>query len=200
MDAGRPDPIDSGLIGPGPIDPVVVDGCNELCAKEATANCPNQGPVGDCILGCRLILNNPSCSAQANALFACEKTSTAACDGQGKATLTGCGVEQLNAASCFLQNAADPTLKSTCDAYCAGVVAANCPNDDPAGCAVGCPVIGNFIPACNQYWKSYVTCASTATFTCGMDGKAGARTCALPFAQYALCTLGGALNAGDAGR
>jgi hypothetical protein len=190
---------DGGIFG-GPINPVVVDGCRSLCAKEATANCPNEGTLNDCILGCRLILNNPNCVNAATTLFACEKTSTVTCDAKGKASLTSCGAEELSAAACFLTNASDPTLKPICTSYCAGVAAAKCPNDDLAGCATGCPVVGNFVPACNQYWKGYVTCASTAMFTCGNDGKAGAPSCALEAAQYALCTLGGALNTRDAGR
>jgi hypothetical protein len=192
---------DGGIgIGGGVITPEVVDGCNSLCVKEAAVNCPNQGPIGDCVVGCRLILNNAKCSAPANALFACEKTSPAACDNQGKATLTGCGVEQLTAAACFLQNATDPTLKAPCMSYCSAVAAANCPMEDPAGCASGCPVIGNFIPACNMYWKAYVTCASTAMITCGMDGKAGAPGCAAEGLTYLACTAGGVTNTGDAGR
>jgi hypothetical protein len=186
--------------GAGPISPVVVDGCNALCTKEATANCPNQGTVENCVIGCRLLLNNPNCTVQTATLFACEKDSPASCNAEGKATLSGCPVEQLSSAVCFLQNAKDPTLKGPCTTYCAAVAATQCPNDDVAGCQAGCQVIGNFIPACNDYWKSYVTCASTATLTCGMDGKAGAPACVLEFGTYALCTLGGVLNVGDAGR
>jgi hypothetical protein len=84
--------------------------------------------------------------------------------------------------------------------FCAGAAAANCPNDDPAGCAVGCPVYGNFIPACNMYWEKYVTCGSTAKFTCGMDGKANPQGCALQGGVFLLCTIGGVLNTGDAGQ
>jgi hypothetical protein len=193
-------PAADASIGGNIITPEVVDGCNSLCVKEAAAMCPNQGTLGDCVVGCRLILNNPKCAASSNALFACEKNSPAACDGQGKATLTGCGVEQLSAASCFLTNAADPTLKAPCMSYCAAVAAAKCPNEDPAGCAIGCPVVGNFIPACNMYWKAYVTCASTAMITCGMDGKANAPGCGLQALAYLVCTAGGVVNTGDAGR
>jgi hypothetical protein len=199
LDAGVVMRSDAGS-GVGVIPPQVVDGCNALCLKEAAAKCPNQGTVENCVVGCRLILNNPACSAQSNALFACEKTSTASCDAQGKATLAGCAVEQLNAASCFLQSANDPTLKSPCATYCSGVASAKCPNDDIAGCPSGCQVVGNFIPACNHFWKAYVSCASTAMFTCGMDGKAGAPSCGLEFAAYALCTISGVLNVGDAGQ
>jgi hypothetical protein len=204
MDGGQTMVTADGGVAVGPgggvIRPEVVDGCNELCVKEVAANCPNQGTLANCIVGCRLILNNMSCMAPANALFACEKNSPAACDNQGKATLTGCGVEQLNAAACFLQNANDPTLSTSCKSYCAGVAAAKCPNDDAAGCATGCPVIGNFIPGCNMFWEKYVTCAGAATFTCGNDGKAGAPACAAPALAFFLCTTAGVLNTGDAGR
>jgi hypothetical protein len=197
-DGGQP--AADATIGGNIITPAVVDGCNSLCIKEAAVNCPNQGPIGDCVVGCRLVLNNAKCVAPANALFACEKTSPAACDDQGKATLTGCGVEQLTAAACFLQNATDPMLKAPCMSYCSAVAAANCPNENPAGCASGCPVVGNFIPACNMYWRAYVTCASTAMITCGMDGKAGAPGCLAEALTYLACTAGGVTNTGDAGR
>jgi hypothetical protein len=193
-------PAADAAIGGAIITPEVVDGCNSLCAKEATAHCPNQGTLADCIIGCRLILNNANCSSAANALFACEKNSPAACDGQGKATLTGCGVQELAGAACFLQNASDPTLNAPCMSYCANIGAAKCPNEDPAGCAIGCPAVGNYIPACNMYWKNYVTCASTAKITCGMDGKANAAGCGVQGLAYILCTAGGVLSTGDAGR
>jgi hypothetical protein len=199
-DGGLPPISVDGGGGGGIIPPEVVNGCNELCVKEATANCPNQDPLNNCIVGCRRILNNPNCTRATDNLFACEKDSAVSCDAQGKATLTNCGLEQLAAATCFLVNAQDPTLKPACTTYCANVAAANCPNDDAAGCAIGCPVVGNFIPACNMYWKEYVTCASTATLVCGQDGKAGAPACALQFLAYALCTIGGVVNTGDAGR
>src|SRR5450432_1859029 len=198
MDGGRP-ATDAG-IGGGVITPEVVDGCNSLCIKEASSNCPNQGTVGDCVVGCRLILNNPTCSTQANKLFACEKTSPSACDSQGKASLTGCGIEELNAASCFLTNAADPTLAAPCMSYCGAVAAAKCPNEDPSGCATSCPVIGNFIPACNMYWQKYVACAMAATITCGTDGKANATGCGVQGLAYLFCTAGGVANTGDAGQ
>jgi hypothetical protein len=186
-DAGM---ADSG----GAVSLEVIDGCNSLCAKDETANCPNQGTVQDCILGCRLFFNNPSCGAQTTALFACEKTSSASCDGAEKATLTQCPIEQLSAVTCFLQNARDPSLKDSCMTYCANVSAAHCPSDDIAGCPTSCQVVGNFIPACNAYWKQYVDCSLTSTFVCGPDGKASAGACGVEFAQYALCTLSGAVD------
>jgi hypothetical protein len=60
-------------------------------------------------------------------------------------------------------------------------------------------VVGNFIPACNQFWKAYVNCALTAPLTCGQDGKAGAPACGLQFLAYAACTFAGVVNVGDAG-
>jgi len=186
---------DAGMAGSGgAISSEVVDGCNSLCAKDATANCPNQGTVEDCVLGCRLFLNNPSCEAQTTALFACEKSSPASCDAAGKATLTQCPIEQLSAVTCFLQNARDPSLKDSCMTYCANVAAAHCSSDDIAGCPTSCQVVGNFIPACNAYWKRYVECSLTSTFACGPDGKAGASACGVELAQYALCTLSGVVR------
>jgi len=183
----------------GTIRPEVVDGCNTLCAKEATANCPNQGTIGSCVVGCRLFLNNPKCSAETTALFACQGTSDVACDDQGKATLVACPAEQLRAAACFLDNALDPSLKGPCATYCAGAAAAMCPNDDGA-CRSSCPILGNLIPACNEGWKAYLNCASNEKFTCGNDGKPGAPACGLEFARFAVCVASGVLDTGDAGR
>jgi hypothetical protein len=197
QDGGSPE---AGIPG-GPIRPEVVDGCDALCAKEATANCPNQDTVSSCVLGCRLILNKASCAAQTNALFACEKTSTVACDDKGKATLAQCPGQELAAAGCFLQNSMDPSLTAPCSSYCAGVASAHCLNDDPAAsCPGSCQVVGTLAPACTSAWKTYIACASGATFTCGNDGKAGAAACGLQFATFAVCAYGGALDTGDAGR
>jgi hypothetical protein len=195
VDAGA---FDAGVAVGAPISPEVVDGCNALCAKEATANCANQGTTASCVVGCRLLLNNPKCAARTSALFKCEATSDVACDAQGKATLTGCAAEQVGAASCFLDNAVDPTLNGPCTTYCANVASAMCPNDD-AGCPSSCPILGNLIPACNPLWKDYVACASTAKMACGNDGKAGAPACGLQGARFFLCLEGGVLNTGDAG-
>ncbi len=195
LDAGA---FDAGAVTGAPISPEVVDGCNTLCAKEATANCPNQGPVGSCVAGCRLLLNSPTCSAQTSALFKCQTTSAVACDAQGKATLTSCATEQVGAAACVLQNAVDPSLNGPCATYCANVASAMCPNDDP-GCPSSCPILGNLISACNPLWKAYVGCASTAKMMCGNDGKAAAPACGVEGARFFLCVASGILNTGDAG-
>jgi hypothetical protein len=116
--------VDAGLsFG---VTPQVADGCDALCAKEATANCPNQGATGDCALGCRLLLNNSACTMATTALFTCESTSTVSCDQTGKASLDDCGVQTLTSAACFLQSANDPTIAAPCTTYCAKVAAAAC--------------------------------------------------------------------------
>jgi len=192
--------VDAGLsFG---VTPQVADGCDALCAKEATANCPNQGTTSDCALGCRLLLNNPACTTATTALFACEGTSTVSCDSTGKASLDGCGVQSLTSAACFLQSANDPTLEAPCMTYCAKVAAAACPNDDPSGCQAGCQVIGGFIPACDSLWKAYVTCADSdaGAVTCGTDGKAGASSCLVQAVAYAACLYGGVSTTTDAGQ
>jgi hypothetical protein len=180
----------------------VADGCDALCAKEATANCPNQGTTAACAVGCRLLLNNPACATAANALLACAGTSTVSCDSTGKATLDNCGVQTLSSAACFLQNAMDPTLQAPCTTYCSKVTTANCPNDTPSGCQQGCQTVGGFIPACDPLWKAYVTCAdgNGVAVTCGNDGKAGAPSCVVQALTYAACLLGGVSTTIDAGQ
>jgi len=191
----------AGVVGDSStISPQVIDGCSSLCAKEAMANCPNQGSTANCNAGCRLILRNPTCAAPSNALFACEEGSPAACDAQGRATLTSCAVEQLTVAACFLQNAADPTLVEPCAAYCAKVAAANCPNDDRAGCATNCSIAGNVLPACSAQWRANVTCGGTATFVCGADGKATASACNLQAGSFLVCALVGLVGIVDGGQ
>jgi hypothetical protein len=177
----------------------VADGCNALCTKEATANCPNQGTLNSCIVGCRVLLNNPNCAAATTNLINCESTSTVSCDSNGKATLDACGSQTLLSAACFLQNAIDPTLQAPCASYCGKVAAANCPNDMPSGCQSGCQVFGGLFPACEVAWKSYVTCANQNPVTCGSDGKASAQACALQALTFFACFLGNAATAPDGG-
>jgi hypothetical protein len=180
------------------VTPAVADGCDMLCAKEATANCPNQGTTSSCAVGCRLLLNNPNCASASMALFACEGTSTVSCDSSGKATLDNCGVQTLSSAACFLTNAMDPTLQAPCMTYCAKVAAAACPNDT-SGCQQGCQLFGGFIPACGPLWKTYVTCADDAAVTCGTDGKAGAPSCGVQGLVFLACLASGASTTTDAG-
>lgn len=190
--------VDAGLsIG---VTPQVADGCDALCAKEATANCPNQGATSDCSLGCRLLLNNPACTTATTALFTCEGSSTVSCDQTGKASLDDCGVQALTSAACFLQSANDPTIAAPCTTYCAKVGAAACPNDDQAGCQQGCQIVGGFVPACDSLWKAYVGCADgdAGAVACGTDGKAGAEGCLLQAVAYAACLYGNVSTTADA--
>jgi len=182
------------------IPPAVASGCDALCAREATAMCPNQGTIASCVLGCRLLLNNPSCAMQSKELFACEQTSPVSCDASGKATLDACGVQTLVSAACFLQSDTDPTLQGPCTTYCMESAAAHCPGDDPSGCESGCQVAGNLIPSCDPLWKGYVTCAASgAPLSCGSDGKAWAPACAVQAIEYLACTAQGATTVADAG-
>jgi hypothetical protein len=186
-------------IPPVGIPPVVAQGCDALCAKEASAMCPNQGPLESCVLTCRLLLNNPACAAQTQALFGCEQTSPVSCDGTGNATLDACGVQTLVSAACFVQSDNDPTLQGPCTKYCAQSAIAHCPSDDPSGCLPSCEVLGNLIPACDPLWRSYVTCAEQQSFVCGGDGKAAAPGCAIQGLIYLACTAQGATTVEDAG-
>jgi hypothetical protein len=190
------------IVSPPPdsIPPAVASGCDKLCAKEATAMCPNQGSIESCVVGCRLLLNNPSCAMQAQSLFACEQASPVSCDSSGKATLDACGVQTLVSAACFLQSDTDPTLQGPCTKYCAESAAAACPGDDPSGCQAGCQVVGNLIPACDTLWTGYITCAAGgASLSCGNDGKAWAPACTVQAIEYLACTAQGATTVGDGG-
>src|SRR5580704_11026536 len=190
--------VDAGLsFG---VTPQVADGCDALCAKEATANCPNQGATSDCALGCRLLLNNSACTTATTALFTCESTSTVSCDQTGKASLDDCGVQTLTSAACFLQSANDPTIAAPCTTYCAKVAAAACPSDDQTGCQQGCQIVGGFFPACDSLWKAYVSCADgdAGAVVCGTDGKAGAEGCLLQAVAYAACLYGNISTTADA--
>jgi hypothetical protein len=183
------------------VTPEVADGCDALCTKEATANCPNQGTESSCVLGCRALLNNPNCAMASTALFACVPTSTVSCDSTGKAALDACGTQTLEVAACFLSNATDPTLQTPCTTYCAGVAAAHCPNDDPSSCVESCQVVGGFVPACEPLWKDYVTCAEedAGVFTCGAGGTASAPWCLVQAVSYLACAYGDVSTTTDAG-
>src|SRR5260370_11102092 len=88
----------------------IIDGCSQLCAKEASAACPAQAAVDSCLLGCRLLAGHPACSTETANLFSRSKHATASCDAAGKAQLDGCGIQQLTFASCLLTQTYDPSL------------------------------------------------------------------------------------------
>jgi hypothetical protein len=178
-------------VGDAAVSPQVVDGCTKLCTAEAAAACPASGTLQSCVVGCQLLVGNPSCAAQTQSLFACVDGKTAMCDSSGNATFAGCGVQELESESCFLQSTTDPTLQMPCSTYCAGVAAAKCPNDDPTGCVAGCQVVGNLIGGCGPSWKDYVTCADTSTFTCGTDGKASPSGCTAQALTFFVCAASG---------
>jgi hypothetical protein len=151
--------------------------------------CPSQESIGSCIQGCRLLLNNPSCTAQTEALFACEPTSTVSCDGSGKASLDDCEIQTLSATACVLEDATDPTLAVPCAKYCAESAAADCPGDDPSGCQTGCQVAGNLVPGCDSAWSSYLACAvGGGVLSCGNGGNAFAPACVIQGLEYLACT------------
>jgi len=179
----------------------VVDGCTRLCTAEAAAACPASGSLQSCIVGCQLVVGNPSCAAQTQALFACVDGASATCDSSGNATFAGCAPQELETEACFLQNTTDPSLATPCATYCANVAAAKCPNDNPAGCPSACPVEGNLISGCGPAWKDYVTCANTSTLACGSDGKAAPAGCAAQGLTFLACAAAGlAPLVSDAGR
>jgi hypothetical protein len=187
MDGGT-----SGDPGPDAAPPMslppqqIMDGCSQLCTKEATAACPAQGTADSCLLGCRLLAGNPACSTETANLFSCGMNATASCDAAGKAQLDGCGIQQLNFASCLLTKSSDPSLSGPCANYCAGVAAAKCPNDKPGDCQASCPLLGGLL-GCSAPWKSYVTCGEHEMFTCGTDGKASASACIGPALGFFAC-------------
>jgi len=175
----------------------IMDGCSQLCTKEASAACPAQGTVDSCLLGCRLLAGNPACSTETANLFSCTKNATASCDAAGKAQPDGCGIQQLTFASCLFTKTSDPSLSGPCGNYCAAVAAAKCPNDKPGDCQASCPLLGGLL-GCSGPWKSYVTCAEHETLTCGTDGKASASACIGPALGFFACVF--ASLAPDAGK
>jgi hypothetical protein len=186
--------------GPPSISPVVIMGCEALCAKEATAACPNQGSIASCVLGCTVLLNNPACSPSTEALFACANTSTVSCDGTGKAELDSCPAQTLIAAACVLKSANDPSLAGPCTQYCTESAAAHCPSDELSGCEPGCQVIGSLVGSCDALWRAYVTCAAGTPLACGSDGKAFAPACVVQGIEYLGCAAQAVQSAGDAGQ
>jgi hypothetical protein len=173
--------------GGGGVSPQVVDGCTQLCTKEQAANCPGFGSLSSCMVGCDLLLRNPTCASQVQGLFTCTESSTASCDAQGNPTFANCGVQYLGAASCALTNAVDTSLSSACTTYCDAVAAAKCPNDsDVNSCISTCGIVGNLF-GCDPQWTQYVTCANGAMLSCGSDGKASAPACISQVATFYAC-------------
>jgi hypothetical protein len=196
MDAGMMTSTpEGGTVGPdqsdaGPMMSLppqqIMDGCSQLCTKEATAACAAQGTPSSCLTGCRLLASNPACSTETANLFSCATNATASCDAMGKAQLDGCGIQQVTFASCLFTKASDPSLSGPCANYCTGVAAAKCPNDKPGDCQASCPLIGGLF-GCSATWKGYVTCAEHETFTCGTNGTAGASACIVPALGFFAC-------------
>jgi hypothetical protein len=179
----------------------VVDGCNQLCAKENAAACSGSGTVDSCLIGCRVILASPSCATAAQSLFSCLTTATASCDSAGNVVFNQCQGEQLAVDGCFVQNVVDPGLATPCSTYCAHVTAANCPNDTAAGCQTGCQVLGNLIAGCGPPWKNYVACSNGAALTCAANGKASSTACTSQGLAFFACAAGGlATILSDGGR
>ncbi len=187
---GAPTGLDAGSTAM-PSTPEVVDGCNQLCTKEVAAACTAGPTLDSCLVGCRVMLANPTCASAGQGLFSCVQTDTASCDASGNVAFNACQIQQLATGLCFLQNANDPALGTPCATYCAGVSAANCPNDNPSGCQAGCQVIGNLVPGCDTAWKNYVTCANASTLTCDTNGKAGSSACAAQALLFWACAAGG---------
>ncbi len=185
----------------GPIvTPQVVDGCTQLCTKEQAANCPSFGSVSSCMVGCELLARNPSCSSDAQNLFACVDGAAASCDSSGNATFASCGLQEIASGTCFLVNSTDPMLQAPCTTYCAAVSAAKCPNDNPSGCVASCQILGNLF-GCDVAWTAYVSCANGAALSCGGDGKASAADCISQAASFWECAASAlvALSSADAG-
>ena len=188
-DGGAAPIADSGSTAM-PSTPQVVDGCNQLCAKETAAACSNSGTLDSCLIGCRVILASPNCATAAQNLFSCLMTATASCDGAGNVVFDRCQLEQLSVDGCFLQAVVDPGLATPCATYCANVTAAHCPSDTPSGCQTGCQVLGNLIAGCGAPWKNYVTCSNGATLTCA-NGKASSMACTPQGLAFFACAAGG---------
>jgi hypothetical protein len=203
MLVGNP-PVDAGAVAVPDaavvISPQVVDGCAQLCDKEQAANCPGFGSLSTCMVGCELLLKNPSCSSMAQTLFSCVSGSTASCDSSGNPTFANCGFQEIASAGCFITSNVDSTLQAPCTTYCAAVAAAKCPNDNPNGCVGSCQILGNLF-GCDSQWSQYVTCANGSTLSCGSDGKASASACITQAASFWECAAGEliVLTTADAG-
>jgi hypothetical protein len=191
--------LDAAAVETG-LSPAVRSGCESLCSSELDAGCSGQSSLSQCLIGCAVLLGNPNCVTQSSALLSCAQGAAMSCDSSGNVVISGCEVDQLQAESCALASAIDPTLNGPCTQYCATVAAAKCPNDDDAGCVPGCEMAGTLVAPCTPSWTGYVTCAESATMTCGSDGKASATACTGQFLEFVGCFAQGMSSlVGDGG-
>ncbi len=79
-----------------------------------------------------------------------------------------------------------------CKAACARMAAPKCPATKP-NCEEGC---ANLPAHCAAEVNAYVSCASTATFTCNAQGSPEAAACAASAGEVGRCLLTGGVDAG----
>jgi hypothetical protein len=166
---------------------VVKTGCEALCAAEVDAGCSAQTTLPQCIIGCALLAGNPSCATQTSAFFSCTQGAVVSCDSSGNPSFPDCDIDYLAAEACVLASATNPSVSAPCTQYCANVASAHCPNDADGGCVGGCEGVEVLVASCSPSWSSYVTCAETASMTCGSDGKATASACLAQSLAFLAC-------------
>jgi hypothetical protein len=100
--------------------------CQEVCAKEAAANCPNDPPEAQCVAECQDDLSawTTACPSESNALYQCIKTTgTVVCDNNGESQIEGCDPELVSWGSCAV------CVPSPADDACEQCQKASCCNE-----------------------------------------------------------------------
>ena len=87
----------------GAVDPTLAPLCEEYCANESAAQCPESSSVEECELACgaggSLI---PGCEAAWKALVECGASSTITCDEEGAPAVDGCADQSIAYLACLL--------------------------------------------------------------------------------------------------
>jgi hypothetical protein len=155
-----------------------VEGCTELCQREAEAMCENEDSLDDCIGDCRVAILFEDCSADWDAVFECAKDAEVSCDDAGKATFSSCLEPYASAVACVFGDGLDTSFEAPCSSFCAASSVPDCENgDSQADCVGGCVLIASAFPVCNDLLTAQLDCGSTAEWSCSEAGEPEALAC-----------------------
>jgi hypothetical protein len=169
-----------------------VDACTRLCAEAALADCPNGDTLVECVSGCQTAIRIEPCSAEWDALFACQDAvDEVECNSDGEPHWPGCDDEYVLALACVYGDALDPELEEPCRGLCEGEQGVECDNSQAvADCVQECQLIGAVVPVCEPELRDYLDCGGEAEeFMCNAEGDPQPVGCGVDLLLFAACVL-----------
>jgi hypothetical protein len=167
-----------------------IDGCETLCAQEATAACENETTLEKCIEDCRVGILFEDCAEQWDDLFACTEDSEVECNAEGEATFADCTAQATATYACVLGDGLDPEFNEPCGDYCAANTAAECESTpSSADCATTCVIIASAFPVCNEVFSRFIECGADSEYGCNADGEPEPTECGGQYLTFLGCIL-----------